>query len=363
MSLGDQLRAANQSTQRTEVDSKPLRTSQRAVERSLADLSSDELVLVACSGGADSLALAAAVAKCQDRGLIRAGAVIVDHGLQSGSLAVATRAAEQCAELGLDPVDIVQVDVARGAGSGGLEAAARDARYAALDSGAKRWQASAVLLAHTQDDQAETVLLGLARGSGSRSIKGMSSISGLYRRPFLDLRRTDTEAVCVSLGLQPHYDLHNQDQKFTRVRLRQLALPALKDALGDQVIPALARTASQLQDDCAALDGQTEVEEAQRISRQPDGAWLLAGHVAGMRPLGELPRAIRTRIYRLFLLRGGIDPEKLTSTHIEAIDALVVAGRNRGPVRVPGDRELARVESGLLLYEAGPLSTSGSHAS
>lgn len=363
MSLGDRPLTGNESAKRAEVGSRPLRECQRAVERSLADLPSEKLVLAACSGGADSLALAAAVARCQDRGLIRAGAVVVDHGLQADSLAVATQAAAQCAELGLDPVDIVQVDVARGARSGGLEAAARDARYAALATVAKRQQASAVLLAHTQDDQAETVLLGLARGSGSRSIKGMSPVSDLYRRPLLGLRRTDTEAVCAALELSPHHDLHNQDLKFTRVRVRKLVLPVLEEALGSQVIPALARTASQLQDDCEALDSQAVAEEAQRMSRQLDGSWLLADRIADVQPLAALPRAIRTRVYRLFLLHSGIDPEKLTSTHIEAVDALVVGSRNRGPVRVPGDRELARVESGLLLYEAGPLSTRGSHKS
>lgn len=344
-------------------DSKPLRDCERAVERAIADLPSDQLVLVACSGGADSLALVAAVAKCQDKGLIRAGAVVVDHGLQSDSLTVATQAAGQCTELGLNPVDLMQVKVERGAGSGGLEAAARNARYEALTKAAEQWQASAVLLAHTQDDQAETVLLGLARGSGSRSIKGMNPVNGLFRRPFLGLRRTDTEAVCEALGLQPHFDAHNQDQQFARVRVRQLALPALQEALGDQVVPALARTANQLQDDCEALDMQAVAQEVTRAAQQPDGSWLLARAGSNGQDLGRLPRAVRTRVYRLFLLRGGIDPEKLTSTHIEAIDALLTSARNRGPVRVPGDRELAQIESGLLLYEAGPLPRGGSHAS
>lgn len=336
--------------------SKPLRDLERAVERLLADLVSDQLVLVACSGGADSLALAAATAKCQTRGLIRAGAVVVDHGLQSGSLEVAAKTAERCASLGLAPVEVMQVEVAQGPGSGGLEAAAREARYTALESAATRLGASAVLLAHTQDDQAETVLLGLARGSGSRSIKGMDPVRGLWRRPLLDVRRADTEAVCEALGLTPYTDAHNQDQQFARVRVRHQAIPALRAALGDSVVPSLARTAQQLQDDCAALDTLAEAELAARVTQVPGASWRLNLAPAGWRDLAEVPRAIRTRVLRLFLLHGGLDPERLASTHIDAIDSLVTDWRGRGPVRLPGDHELARVKAGLLLlYKAAPL--------
>ena len=150
-----------------------------------AVLSSHPCVLVACSGGADSLALAAAVAFEAPRAGVRAGLVTVDHGLQPGSAAVAAQVAGLGYELGLDPVEIVPVTVGR---TGGVEAAARDARYAALDAAASALGA-AVLLGHTLDDQAETVLLGLGRGSGPRSIAGMRVIDGHYLRPLLGLRR------------------------------------------------------------------------------------------------------------------------------------------------------------------------------
>ena len=300
-----------------------------------------------------------AAARCQAKGLARIGAVVVDHGLQPGSLDVATRAAEQCASLGLAPIEVVQVDVDQGRGSGGLEAAARNARYQALEQVAAKLGASAVLLAHTQDDQAETVLLGLARGSGSRSIKGMSSANGLWRRPFLSLRRAETEALCATAGLVPYNDPHNVDPQFTRVRVRRQVIPALQEALGDSVVPALARTAEQLQEDCTALDQAAELEFSIRAGIGGDSVSAVDSFRLTLEtpdPFASLPRAVRTRVLRLFLLRGGVEPERLTSNHVDAMDALATSARSRGPVRVPGDREVARFEIGLLLYVAGPLS-------
>ena len=160
-----------------------------AVRNAVADLPPAALVLVACSGGADSLALAACAAFVGPRAGLRTGAVVVDHGLQPGSSEVAERVRSQLLDLGLDPVVVETVRVGT---SGGPEAAARDARYGALSGVAERLGASAVLLGHTLDDQAETVLLGLARGSGARSLSGMAVRSGVLRRPLLDVRRTQT---------------------------------------------------------------------------------------------------------------------------------------------------------------------------
>ena len=168
------------------------------MRRSVRDLAPGDLVLVACSGGADSLALAAATAFVASRDGLRAGAVVVDHGLQDGSAPVAAVAAQQCRALGLEPVEVRR---ARVQGPGGLEAAARHARYAVLDDVAHQAGAAAVLLGHTLDDQAESVILGLARGSGARSLAGMAAVRGTYRRPFLSLRRSDTEDVCTANGL------------------------------------------------------------------------------------------------------------------------------------------------------------------
>ncbi|RZT60839.1 tRNA(Ile)-lysidine synthase [Microcella alkaliphila] len=265
----------------------------RAVRETLAALSPDSLVLVALSGGPDSLALAAATAFEAPRAGLRAGAVIVDHQLQDGSRAVADRAAEQARALGLDPVEVVRVDVAPSSAGGGPEAAARDARYAALDAAARRLTASAVLLGHTVDDQAETVLLGLARGSGAVSLSGMAVVNGVYRRPFLGLRRASTVQACRDQGLEPWSDPHNLDPAYTRVRVRDRVLPLLEAELDPGVVEALARTAELVRDDADALDRMV-VEVAEELVDLDDGgcsvpaAWLVAN-----------PRALGSRLVRL----------------------------------------------------------------
>ena len=160
---------------------------------------------------------------------LRAGGVTVDHQLQPGSARQAQRVAGQLAGLGLAPVHVVAVTVA---GPGGPEAAARAARYQALDDCSTATGAAAVLLGHTRDDQAETVLLGLARGSGTRSLAGMAERAGRYRLPFLAVGRDTTRAACTALGLPPWEDPHNADSGYARVRFRRHALPALEAALG-----------------------------------------------------------------------------------------------------------------------------------
>ncbi|GMA95380.1 hypothetical protein GCM10025881_22040 [Pseudolysinimonas kribbensis] len=201
--------------------------------------------------GPDSLALAAAVAFEAPRAGVAAGAVVVDHGLQTGSARVAERAALQARDLGLDPVTVVRVEVGA---AGGPEAAARDARYAALEQAARAAGADAVLLGHTLDDQAETVLLGLARGSGAASLQGMAPMNGLWRRPLLGIRRAQTRQACADAGLEPWHDPHNDDPGFARVRVRRNVLPVLERELGPGVAEALARTAEQLREDNEALD-------------------------------------------------------------------------------------------------------------
>ena len=256
--------------------------------RSATRCRADGLVLVALSGGPDSLALAAATA-FEARG--RAGAVIVDHGLQDGSAATAERAAEQARALGLDPVRVVRVQVGT---DGGPEAAARTARYEALDAVAGELGAAAVLLGHTLDDQAETVLLGLARGSGAASLQGMAPEAGLYRRPLLGIRRQTTVQACADAGLEPWDDPQNADPGFTRVRVRQTVMPLLETELGPGVAEALARTAEQLREDSEALDafadggrrgprrarGGRHLASRRRAAQQPARA-AAAAHPAG----------------------------------------------------------------------------------
>jgi len=312
-------------------------------------------VLVACSGGADSLALAAAVAFEAPRAGLSAGAVIVDHDLQVGSLTVAERAAGQCRGLGLDPVEVVTVQVAGsgsglppGSGSGlrpgsgsGPESRARDARYGAFEDVLERVGAVAVLLGHTRDDQAEQVLLGLARGSGARSLSGMPARRGPYVRPLLGVDRATTRAACEAAGLTAWIDPHNSDPAYGRVRAREL-LPILETELGPGTVAALARSADLLREDADALD-DLAAQARHELGRGPNG-----GQVEAARLL-SLPRAIRTRVWRLLALEAGCSPGALISTHIESLDTLVTRWRGQGPIDLPGHVQGSRSDGRVLV--------------
>jgi tRNA(Ile)-lysidine synthase len=291
-----------------------------AVRAATAGLDAGDLVLAAVSGGADSLALAAALAFTAPRDGLRAGAVVVDHGLQPGSAGQAETAAQQCRALGLDQVCVEHVTVAT---DGGPEAAARTARYAALDAVAERCGATAVLLGHTLDDQAETVLLGLARGSGARSMAGMPATRGRLRRPFLTVRRAATEQACQALGLTVWSDPHNADPAYARVRVRSDALPALEAALGPGVAESLARTADQLRADADALD-----TVAAQAAAGPDPLAVAS--------LLALPTAVRTRVIRAAAIAAGCPAGALSAGHVASVERLVTAWRGQGLVHLPG---------------------------
>jgi tRNA(Ile)-lysidine synthase len=280
--------------------------------------------MVACSGGADSLALAAATAFVAPRLGFRAGLVTVDHGLQSGSADRAAAVAEWGRSAGLDPVEVTTVDVT--GRPGGPEAAARDARYQALSSAAERNGATAVLLGHTRDDQAETVLLALARGAGPRGLSGMPYRRGLLLRPLLDVSRDDTRKACAALGLAAWADPHNTDPAYARSRVRADALPALVAALGPGVVSNLARTAALTAADAAYLDQVAAGSLA--ASRTPAGL-----SVSG---LSALAPAIRSRVLHAWARELGAPGAALSHRHVVALDALVTAWHGQGPVSLPG---------------------------
>lgn len=307
-----------------------------AVRASLTGLRPGDLVLAACSGGQDSLALAAALAFVAPRAGLRAGAVTVDHGLQEGSASRALTVASTLRDLGLDPVRVATVAAN---GSGGPEAAARDARYTALSAAAAEFGAAAVLLGHTLDDQAETVLLGLARGSGSRSLAGMPPRRGLFVRPLLGVRRAVTASACEALGLSAWSDPHNADRRFARVRVRLDALPALEEALGPGVAEALARTAAQLRDDAEVL------EEMASSQRERGSSLLSAASLAG------LPGALRSRLLRSAALEAGCPAGALTAAHVARIGELVTDWHGQRGVDLPGGVRAAR-RSGEVLFES-----------
>jgi tRNA(Ile)-lysidine synthase len=301
--------------------------------------SSDRPVLVACSGGADSLALAAALAFEAPRAGVPAGAVTVDHGLQAGSAQRAAATAELLARLGLSPVEVVRAEVGA---AGGPEAAARAARYAALGRMADEHEAR-IALGHTLDDQAETVLLGLGRGSGPRSIAGMVEQrverGRTWWRPLLGIRRETTRTACAALELPVWDDPWNTDPAYTRVRLRTEVLPLLEEVLGGGVAPALARTAALLREDLDALDTLAGSAAASRAEALP------------VAEIAELPLALRTRVLRLWLGAGGVTG--LQAGHLGAVDALVSRWHGQGRVDLPGGAGVLRTSGTLVLQPPG----------
>ncbi|WP_394555036.1 tRNA lysidine(34) synthetase TilS [Agromyces sp. MMS24-JH15] len=303
------------------------------------------LVLVALSGGADSLALAAGVAFEAPRAGLRAGAVIVDHGLQDASADVASRAAAQARELGLDPVLVRRVEVDTRAGGDGPEASARSARYAALDAAADEVGADLVLLAHTLDDQAETVLLGLARGSGAASLQGMAARNGRYVRPLLGIRRATTRRACADAGLEPWDDPHNADPAYARVRVRDRVLPLLEAELGPGVAEALARTAEQLREDEDAFRDQLE-EFIEEVCEPAE-----AGIAVSVGWLAANPAAIRQRVIRhVVQSEFGI---ALSRTQTLDVARLVTDWHGQGPIDLPGGVRATRAGAHVVFSTTG----------
>jgi tRNA(Ile)-lysidine synthase len=307
------------------------------VRRALADVEPGETVVVACSGGADSLALlAATVFEARKAGWRVIGAT-VDHGLQEGSAPHADRVVAQMAQLGADETVAVRVTV--DPGGRGIEAAAREARYAVLAEVASRLGSLVVLLGHTLDDQAETVLLGLVRGSGGRSIAGMRHAFDEFRRPLLEVTRAQTEAACSAEGIEAWEDPHNLDPRFTRARVRHRVLPVLEEELGPGVAAALARTADSLQADLAALD--QAADECLATVSTGDGLMVTE--------LALRPAAVRTRVLRLAALAAGSPASELFRVHALAMDDLLSGADNRS-VDLPGHLRCRR-RGDLLVFE------------
>ena len=318
-----------------------------AVRRALAPLSDDATVLVACSGGADSMALLAATVFERRRSSARVVGAVVDHGLQAGSEQHTAGVVEQMAQVGADETAAIRVSV--DPGPRGIEAGAREARYAALSQLAQHVGAATVLLGHTLDDQAETVLLGLTQGSGPRSLSGMRRGLRLdddgpdLLRPLLDVTREQTQAACRAEGIDYWDDPHNVDPRFVRARIRHTVMPVLERELGPGVARALARTGHLVRDDVDALDDLALVEGSRHD---------VAGEGADVRRLEPLPVAVRTRVLRTAALAVGCPPRELTAEHLRALDDLVTRPRGEprelelpGHVRAVRRGDVVRLES------------------
>jgi tRNA(Ile)-lysidine synthase len=316
------------------------------LQDALADAGYPERVLVACSGGPDSLALAAVAAYFARRGHVdghpvSVGAVVVDHQLQPGSAGIAEATAAALGELRIAPVQIRTVDVA--ATGMGPEAAAREARHAALEAAADEFGAGVILLGHTLDDQAEQVLLGLARGSGTRSLAGMRPVRGRLLRPFLGLRRADTLEICAIEGLDPWHDPSNADPAFARSRTRVEVLPLLEEKLGPGVAESLARTAAILQLDADYLEEVANATFARLQERS--GAEIRLPETS----LRELAPAVRFRVIaKAAAAVGGQQP---SYQRLLAAEALLRRQGSAGPVELPGGVSVYRLSLAELLAE------------
>jgi tRNA(Ile)-lysidine synthase len=305
------------------------------VRECLSSCSAGDTVLVAVSGGADSLALAAALVPEAKNLLVNLVGVTIDHQLQKNSGEQATKVLAQLLELGIDKVEIVKVDVEM---LDGLEASARRARYAALDALAEKHNARLVFLGHTLNDQAESVLLGLARGSGARSLSGMARCTGKYCRPLLEITRLQTLAACDENKLTPWVDPHNSDLSFARVRVRTDALPKLEESIGPGITEALARSADLLRDDADALDGW-----ATQVAAELDLANLEITRLA------DLPKAVRTRLLRKAIYAAGAPMGSITAEHVASVEAFVTSWHGQGACSLPGGVKVSRISGRLSL--------------
>ena len=298
-----------------------------AVRAKLENFSAGDVILVAVSGGADSLALAEAAKLEGEKLALKVIGVTVDHQLQSGSDLQAEKVVKQLSIPCI--VEKATVEI-----TDGLEASARRARYSALDKCAAENGAVAILLGHTKDDQAETVLLGLARGSGARSLSGMASANGIYLRPFLEITRAQTVAACKELKLEPWNDPHNDDETFLRVKARKNVLPMMESELGPGIRDALVRSAQLLRDDADALD--LLANEFWQSDRSLEVA-----------PLAALPRAIRTRVLRLALFESGVS--QLSAEQVAQVEALISNWKGQGEVSLPAGVKVSRISGRLTL--------------
>ena len=295
----------------------------------------DARILVGVSGGADSMALSVATfLECKTLG-IDPIAIIIDHQLQDLSAEVAEQTRAELLQVGFETVEIVTVNVEL---IDGMEASARRARYMAFDAAILKYQPDYFFLGHTKNDQAESVLLGLARGSGTRSLSGIAEVNGCYVRPLLDIDRATTEATCAENGISPWADPQNSDLHYARVRVRNQVLPVLEVNLGPGVSDALVRSAKILREDADALD------------------LLATQFFAGADPLSverlsELPKAIRIRVLRQAIYATGAPEGALGAEHLAPVEALITDWHGQGEISLPGGVKVARISGRLSLLQ------------
>jgi tRNA(Ile)-lysidine synthase len=325
-----------------------------------------ESVVVALSGGADSTALLLALEELKRAGLldVELTAAHLDHGLRGESAETDARFAEALAREHGFEFTSARADVGRRVSESGdnLEQAARRARYEFLSEAARRAGALSVLTGHTLDDQAETVLLRLLRGSGSEGLGGMrpereleEGGGVLLRRPLLEwARRADTEDYCRARCVEFRADEMNEDESFARVRVRRRLLPLL-ETFNPRAAESLARAAGLLREESAALesfaarlleDARTESSKSSNPTEaaQPSEAWALRVEV-----LSAAPLALRRRALRLWVARGRGGLRRISLAHVEAVERLLKGERGGRVAELPGGARVER-RKGLLTF-------------
>lgn len=283
-------------------------------------------LLIAVSGGADSLALAAACEFEAKKLRVKIAAAVIDHSLQNNSDKVAAQTAKTLTTLGFEEVVVKKIAVGK---AGGPEAAARTARYTALETLRQKTKSHFIVLGHTSSDQAETVLLGLVRGSGSKSLSGMSEKTGLLLRPLLGIERATTEAFCKDSGIKYWSDPQNKDEKFLRVMIRKHVLPFLEKQLGGSVAASLVRTSDQLREDNTYLEAQADKSFKKYAKVSGSGISFDA------KALEKLPAAILNRVNKKALDGFGSESSR---THVLAVSDLVLSWHGQKPLALPGVR-------------------------
>ena len=307
----------------------------RVLRTFLENLEPNETILVGCSGGADSVALTYALHQESASKNFRLIPVVVDHDLQQDSAQIAASVVTQLKSWGINEIFSAKANVVL---SDGLEASARRARYQIFKQALDTYSAKYFFLAHTQNDQAETVLLGLARGSGGKSLSGMSAVNGEFIRPLLGISRETTEQLCNEVGINFWVDPHNSDLEFTRVRVRRNILPTMERDLGPGIKEALSRSAGLLREDNEALDQWAAAEFASRPSADFEIEYL-----------AQLPKAVRSRLLRLAIYANGAPIGTLTAEHLAPIEALITDWKGQGEISLPGGVKVSRISGRLSL--------------
>jgi tRNA(Ile)-lysidine synthase len=303
-------------------------------------LEENSKVCIGVSGGADSMALAI-VAKLEAADFnLDLVAVIIDHNLQENSAEVATSTKKKLESIGYSDIFVGKANVLV---TDGVEASARRARYLVFQQALETYGSKVFLLGHTKNDQAEGVLLGLARGSGTKSLSGMAEISGPFIRPFLNVDRSTTQAACDESGIEYWSDPHNLNTEFTRVRIRENILPLIEKEIGPGIIDALSRSAKILREDATALD-----EWAERTFGEVDPTDIEISFLVA------LPIAVRSRVLRLAIYAAGAPSGSISATHLEPIEAFVSDWRGQGHTSLPGGVKVCRISGRLSLSKPQP---------